>query len=162
MCDIGRFDYHWIEGDSRLTAPLVREDGGHHQSTTWDGALKALAERAPRGAVGTDVPDVGARIERGDLPDRAARGRDRRQLEGDGEEAAGGHEVQGPTVDAPNVNGARDLGLPVGDGVPDLAALRQRVEPARCARSMSSTGPGRLDRRCSWAVAARQSGKYRC
>src|SRR4026209_2375284 len=28
MCDIGRFDYHWIEGDSRLTAPLVREDGG--------------------------------------------------------------------------------------------------------------------------------------
>ena len=24
MCDIGRFDYHWIEGDQRLQRPLVR------------------------------------------------------------------------------------------------------------------------------------------
>ena len=24
MCDIGRFDYHWIEGDDRLRRPLVR------------------------------------------------------------------------------------------------------------------------------------------
>ena len=28
MCDIGRFDYHWIEGDDRLRRPLVRDDGG--------------------------------------------------------------------------------------------------------------------------------------
>ena len=24
MCDIGRFDYHWIESDDRLRRPLVR------------------------------------------------------------------------------------------------------------------------------------------
>ena len=24
MCDIGRFEYHWIEGDDRLRRPLVR------------------------------------------------------------------------------------------------------------------------------------------
>src|SRR5204863_3095643 len=27
MCDIGRFDYHWIEGDERLQRPLVRNPG---------------------------------------------------------------------------------------------------------------------------------------
>ena len=28
MCDIGRFDYHWIEGDDRLRRPLVRDAHG--------------------------------------------------------------------------------------------------------------------------------------
>ena len=27
MCDIGRFDYHWIEGDDRLRRPLERVGG---------------------------------------------------------------------------------------------------------------------------------------
>src|SRR6266540_4222466 len=28
MCDIGRFDYHWIEGDDRLQRPLLRNEQG--------------------------------------------------------------------------------------------------------------------------------------
>jgi hypothetical protein len=24
MCDIGRFEYHWIEGDDRIVKPLAR------------------------------------------------------------------------------------------------------------------------------------------
>src|SRR5574339_154594 len=36
MCDIGRFDYHWIESEERLQSPLVREAAGHQQTTTWD------------------------------------------------------------------------------------------------------------------------------
>ena len=46
-----------------------------------------------------------------------------------------------PAIDAPNVNGARDLGLPVGagnDGAPDLSALRTAVEPGRVRRSTCS------------------------
>ena len=31
MCDIGRFDYHWIEGDDRLRQPLVRDANGAQQ-----------------------------------------------------------------------------------------------------------------------------------
>ena len=34
MCDIGRFDYHWIEGDDRLEQPLVRAGGGAQEPAT--------------------------------------------------------------------------------------------------------------------------------
>ena len=97
MCDIGRFDYHWIEGESRLTAPLVREGDGHHQSTTWDVALKALADRVANAADRSGVTflmSAHASNEEIFLVERLA-GADRRELEGQREEAAGGHEVQG-------------------------------------------------------------------
>jgi NADH-quinone oxidoreductase subunit G len=45
MCDIGRFQYHWIEGDARLTAPLVRRESGAHAPSTWDGALARLRDQ---------------------------------------------------------------------------------------------------------------------
>src|SRR5918997_5102382 len=35
MCDIGRFGYHWVEGDRRLVQPLVRASNGMHQPVTW-------------------------------------------------------------------------------------------------------------------------------
>ena len=35
MCDIGRFDYHWIEGDDRLRRPLVRDEQGTQQPASW-------------------------------------------------------------------------------------------------------------------------------
>jgi NADH-quinone oxidoreductase subunit G len=31
MCDIGRFDFGWIEGDDRLQKPLMRGAGGAQQ-----------------------------------------------------------------------------------------------------------------------------------
>ena len=97
MCDIGRFGYHWIEGEERLSSPLVREGAGHQQSTTWEAALKALGERAAVGrARRLHVPDVGARVERGDLPHRAAGERDRGELEVEREASSRRHEVPRP------------------------------------------------------------------
>ncbi|MEO6224201.1 MAG: 2Fe-2S iron-sulfur cluster-binding protein, partial [Vicinamibacterales bacterium] len=41
MCDIGRFDYHWIEGDRRLLQPHVRTGRGF-DATPWADALIAI------------------------------------------------------------------------------------------------------------------------
>ena len=71
----------------RRRAPSVHDVGC--------GAEGAGGARRRGRPVGADVPDVGARVERGDLPRRAARGRDRGELEGQRQEAAGRHEVQG-------------------------------------------------------------------
>ena len=45
MCDIGRFDYHWVEGDHRLTQPLVRAANGVQQPVNWHDAWRALRAR---------------------------------------------------------------------------------------------------------------------
>jgi NADH-quinone oxidoreductase subunit G len=36
MCDIGRFEYHWIEGDDRVRKPLERRGPGSHVSNVSD------------------------------------------------------------------------------------------------------------------------------
>src|SRR5213595_26208 len=41
MCDIGRFEYHWIEGDDRVRTPLVK-DAGLHQPVAWREATTKL------------------------------------------------------------------------------------------------------------------------
>src|SRR5213076_1661927 len=43
MCDIGRFDYHWVEGDRRLRQPLMRKQGAL-EVAPWAGALVAVKE----------------------------------------------------------------------------------------------------------------------
>jgi NADH dehydrogenase/NADH:ubiquinone oxidoreductase subunit G len=67
-----------------------------------------------------------------------------------------------PATDAPNVNGARDLGFNVGHGndeAPDLKALRTAVEGGRVtAVYVLDPGPGGSLGDVSWLVAARQSG----
>src|SRR5215472_17216161 len=50
MCDIGRFDYRWIEGDDRLHRPLVRNPGsagtpGTLEPVDWRGAVTKTADR---------------------------------------------------------------------------------------------------------------------
>jgi anaerobic selenocysteine-containing dehydrogenase len=66
-------------------------------------------------------------------------------------------------TDAPNVNGARDLGFAVGagnDGAPDLSALRTAVEGGRVkALYVIDPGPDGSLGDLSWLVAARRSGK---
>jgi NADH-quinone oxidoreductase subunit G len=44
MCDKGRFAYHYMQHDERLTQPLVRQ-GGELRPATWDEALDLVAER---------------------------------------------------------------------------------------------------------------------
>jgi len=42
ICDRGRYGYHYINSDKRLTAPLVRENGKLIE-TTWENALSVAA-----------------------------------------------------------------------------------------------------------------------
>ena len=163
MCDIGRFDYHWIEGDARLTAPLVREGDGHHQSTTWDAALTTLAARAA--ATGsselTFLISAHASNEEIFLVERLA-GAIAVSWKVSEKQQPAGTKFKVPAVDAPNVNGARDLGLPVGDS-PDLSALRQAVEAGQVGTLyVFDPGPDGSIGDVSWVVDARQSGKVRC
>ena len=166
MCDIGRFGYHWIEGDERLQSPLVREGAGHQQATTWDAALKALGERASAVAgAGLHLPGVGARVERRDFPHRAAGQRDRGELDSRARSSSRrARSSRCRRVDAPNVNGARDLGLPVGDGndgAPDLGGAAPGGRSRTGAGALRRSIPGPTDRSAmsSWVAAARQSGK---
>src|SRR5947207_2182776 len=45
MCDIGRFNYHWIEGEDRLRRPLERSNQGAQEPVAWDVALANVADR---------------------------------------------------------------------------------------------------------------------
>src|SRR6266567_5986997 len=49
MCDIGRFDYHWVEGDRRLARPLVRAANGVQQPVAWHDALRTLGPHLEKG-----------------------------------------------------------------------------------------------------------------
>src|SRR4029450_12809567 len=162
MCDIGRFDYHWIEGESRLTAPLVREGDGHHQSTTWDVALKALADRAGAAEKSglTFLVSAHASNEEIFLVERLAGAIAVSWKVSDKKQPAG-TKFKGPAVDAPNVHGARDLGLPVSDASsPDLSALRQAVDSGQVGvLYVFDPGPEGSIGDVSWVAAARQSGK---
>jgi NADH-quinone oxidoreductase subunit G len=50
MCDIGRFEYHWVEGDNRATRPLVGQ-----QNVSWRDLMTTLADKLR--AAGTAKPD---------------------------------------------------------------------------------------------------------
>src|SRR5882757_4791263 len=57
MCDIGRFEYHWIEGDHRLRRPLAKT-GDLLQPVSWHDALTKLSEHLT--AAGTATRDQAA------------------------------------------------------------------------------------------------------
>src|SRR3990170_781061 len=51
MCDIGRFQYTWVESEQRLRKPLILGRDGLHQVATWTDALtkaRDLIEAAVR------------------------------------------------------------------------------------------------------------------
>jgi NADH-quinone oxidoreductase subunit G len=172
MCDIGRFDYHWIEGDDRLHRPLLRDEAGVQQPVDWHEALAKTADRIEANG-GTAalrfLISAHASLEELFLVGRlgGAFG-----LPEDG--VAIGWRVREkpqpattkfkiPPVDAPNVNGAADLGFPVargGRGEPDLAAFRRQVESG-AVRTLYVFDPGPAGSigDVSWIADARRSGK---
>ena len=163
MCDIGRFGYHWIESDERLHTPLVREGAGHQQATTWDSALRALGERAAAVASQgfTFLVSAHASNEEIFLIERLASAIAVSWTVTEKKQPAGTKFVV-PSVNAPNVTGARDLGLPVGDGTsgPDLTALRRAIEAGQVpALYVVDPGPEGSMGDVAWVAAARQSGK---
>ena len=171
MCDIGRFDYRWIEGEERLQRPLLRSESGSLDPTDWTNALARLADRVSAqggpsslrflvsahasleelfliGRLGHTfgVPEEGVAI--------SWRHREKPQPPR--------VTFKIPAIDAPNVNGARDLGFPVrasANGEADISAFRADVEQGRVkALYVFDPGPDGYIGDVSWIINARKSG----
>src|SRR4051812_38108670 len=172
MCDIGRFDYHWIEGDDRLLRPLVRDEAGVQQPVEWREALAKTAERITANGGTSAVRlliSAHASLEELYLVGRLGgafglpedgvaiswRVRDKPQPPNT--------KFKIPPVDAPNVNGAAALGFPVpraAPGEPDLTAFRRQIESgAMKTLFVFDPGPAGSIGDVSWAIEARKSGK---
>jgi NADH-quinone oxidoreductase subunit G len=177
MCDIGRFEYHWIEGDDRVRKPLEKNAAGLQQPVSWHDAIATVCDRLA--AAGT-ANAAGVRfllsahasheelflfkrlIEElaGEAGPSAIsvswRYREKSQPEGT--------KFKVPAVDAPNVNGARIFGLVAGapgDEVreADLSALRQAVETGSVtALYVFDPGPNGSLGDTAWIVEARARG----
>jgi NADH-quinone oxidoreductase subunit G len=170
MCDIGRFDYHWVEGDDRLRRPLIRQ-GDTQQAVGWHDILPKLRERLE--AVGAAPPD-GVRFLLSAHASHEELFLFRKLAAGRGDVAVSWRyqpKAQPPEakfkvspVDAPNVNGARIFGFTsgaVGDeqASPDVAALRQAVESGRVsALYVFDPGPEGSIGDTAWILKARASG----
>jgi len=175
MCDIGRFNYHWIEGDSRVRRPMQRRNGVL-EATAWHDVERGLFE-ALQSAGSSDPSSVRflaschASVEELFVLKQLVEG----LIGQDGlksvalawtrseknQPAATKFVV--PQTNAPNVNGARDLGYHVGGGneglPPQLADLRTAVESGRVkALYVLDPGPEGSIGDVSWIVAARRSG----
>ena len=48
MCDIGRFDYHWVESDDAAAQPMLRAGAARSQPRGWHDALAAAARSRAR------------------------------------------------------------------------------------------------------------------
>jgi NADH-quinone oxidoreductase subunit G len=184
MCDIGRFEYHWIEGEDRIMKPLART-GDLLQPVSWHDASAKLADglaaagSALRGQTETDalapvrfLVSAHASHEEFFLFNRLTQ-----ELMGeDGPKSISvtwrysekpqpeGAKFKVPAVDAPNVNGARMFGLlpgAVGDEAreSDLSALRRAVEAGSVAALyVFDPGPEGSIGDTRWIVEARKSG----
>jgi NADH-quinone oxidoreductase subunit G len=174
MCDIGRFDYQWVEGDARLRRPMLRQ-GATLEPVAWHDIEPRLRDRIQE-AGSADPTSVRflasahASTEELFVLKEMVEG----LLGADGLNAIAvtwtrsdksqrpGAKFKIPATDAPNVNGARDLGYEVGDGndgLPDLTALRRAVEGGRVkALYVLAPGPDGSLGDVSWIAAARRSG----
>jgi len=50
ICDKGRFGYHYVDSDDRLTTPLERDSDDQFQDVSWEQALAKIAEKLKDGA----------------------------------------------------------------------------------------------------------------
>jgi NADH-quinone oxidoreductase subunit G len=171
MCDIGRFEYHWVEGDNRLRRPTIRSEAGVAEPVSWHDALVKLRDRlAAVEAAGAPLHflvSAHASHEELFLVRRLA------EATGSAPVAVSwrfapktqpqGSRFKVAPADAPNVNGARDFGFNVGrgpDGPPDVSALRPALERGDVkALYVLDPGPEGSIGDVSWIVDARRSGK---
>jgi NADH-quinone oxidoreductase subunit G len=172
MCDIGRFDYHWIEGDDRLQRPLVRAEDGTLAPVDWHEAMAKAADRidATGGTAGLRfLVSAHASLEELYLIGRlggafglpedgvAISWRTRHKPQ------PPGTKFVIPDADAPNARGAADLGFPVASATangPDLSGFRAAVEQGRTkALYVFDPGPSGSIGDVSWIIEARKAGK---
>jgi NADH-quinone oxidoreductase subunit G len=175
MCDIGRFQYTWVEGEQRLHKPLMTVHDGLQQVATWKDALtksRDLIEAAVQRDAGSVrfVSSAHASHEELFLLKKLAtslggnagvdnvhvtwRRSEKRQPPDT--------KFRVPAADAPNVNGAKDLGLNVGggnDGGPDLSLLRTAIEGGRAGVVfVLDPGPEGSLGDVTWLIEAKRKG----
>jgi NADH-quinone oxidoreductase subunit G len=175
MCDIGRFDYHWVEGDERLRRPMLRR-GTQLERAAWHDVEPQLRDRL-HAAGGADPSSVRFLVSAHASTEELFVLK--QMLEGligaDGlslatvawarsdKQQPQGAKFKVPATDAPNVNGARDLGYRVGagnDGPADLSTLRTAIEAGRVqALYVLDPGPAGSLGDVAWLLAARHAGK---
>jgi NADH-quinone oxidoreductase subunit G len=174
MCDIGRFDYQWVEGEKRLRRPMMRRGTGL-EPAAWHDVDPRVRDRIQQ-AGSSDASSVRflvsahASVEELFVLRQVVEG----LLGPEGLKAVTvswsrsekpqprDAKFKIPASDAPNVNGARALGYDVGagnDGLPDLSRLRAAIEAGRVrALYVVDPGPEGSLGDVSWIVSARQTG----
>jgi NADH-quinone oxidoreductase subunit G len=175
MCDIGRFGYGWVEGETRLRRPMMRNSAGVLEPAAWHdvdprlrdsiqqaGAADPASVRFLASAhASTEELFVLKNIVEGLIGADGLRSVAVTWSRSDKAQPPG-TKFTIPATDAPNVNGARALGYEVGagnDGLPDLRALRSAVEAGRVkALYVLDPGPDGSLGDVSWVIAARQQG----
>jgi NADH-quinone oxidoreductase subunit G len=166
MCDIGRFDYHWNEGDRRLRQPHLRR-GASNEAAPWADALVAVKDAVDAaGGPANAYFFVSAHASLEELfvlRETAAhaggvtlgwRYREKPQPPNT--------KFRIPAVDAPNVRGARDLGLHTGEvsAPADLSQLRAAVDAGQVKLLyVLDPGPDGSIGETDWIIAARQAGR---
>ena len=173
MCDIGRFDYHWVEGDQRLRRPLLRDRTGTHNPVSWHDALVKLRDLVAAAAAGRPASPKFLVSGHASLEELFLVGRIVSGLGGGRADIAltwsYRHKEQSarttfhvPPVDAPNLEGARDLGVTIeSESTPErsVAALRHAVEGGEVsALFLLDPGPAGTSGDLAWLVQARRAG----
>jgi NADH-quinone oxidoreductase subunit G len=166
MCDIGRFDYHWVESDRRLLQPHVRR-GALDTAVSWADALIAVndaVEAAGGPAQVRFLVSAHASLEElfvlreitGDTGGVTVSWRYREKPQ------PKNTKFRIPEIDAPNVRGARDLGFHIGDrpGPADLSALRAAVSSgAAKVLYVLDNGPDGSIGEVDWILEAKRAGQ---
>jgi NADH-quinone oxidoreductase subunit G len=165
MCDIGRFGFHWIDSDQRVRRPFTRGKDGTAEPATWNDALVKVRERigAAGGKLGFLV-SAHASLEEMYLVQQIASALDATvtvSWTSTVKEQPRNTKFPVPPVDAPNVHGAKDLGLvPTDAQSPDLAALQAAVESGSVrAVYVVDPGPDKTLGDVQWLIDARKNGK---
>ena len=166
MCDIGRFDYHWIEGDRRLLQPRLRRGGSVH-AAAWADALVAVKNAVDEHGGPASVRFLvsgHASLEELFVLRQISSGTGGVTLGWRHREKPQPRETKFhiPAVDAPNLNGARDLGFTIGpiDGPADVTPLRAAVDAGEVrVLYVFDPGPDGSIGDTEWIVAARQAGR---
>ena len=166
MCDIGRFGFHWVEGEQRIRKPFVRGAANAFEPTAWHDALVKLRERVDAAGGGPGfLMSAHASIEEMFLVKQIAGALGGAPIAvswtSSQKQQPGNTKFPVPPVDAPNVNGARDLGLLDASATqPDLKPLRAAVENGSVrAVYVLDPGPEHGIGDVQWLIEARRSGK---
>ncbi|HEX5216714.1 MAG TPA: molybdopterin-dependent oxidoreductase [Vicinamibacterales bacterium] len=166
MCDIGRFDYHWIESDRRLRQPHLGR-GAAANAVPWADALVAVKTAVDNAGGPANVRffvsghasleelfvlrqisgetggvTLGWRYREKPQPERV--------------------KFKIPAVDAPNVRGARDLGFDTGEpsGPADISRLKAAVDAGQVKLLyVLDPGPDGTLGETDWILEAQKTGK---